>query len=154
MRIIDGSILDSQEQYIAHQCNCLTTNSAGVARLIFDKYPFSNVYKDRMSPSEIGTIDIRGDGENDRFVINMFAQYYPGHSRYPESSKDGIAARKQYFQDCLDLISKIKDIKSIAFPWKIGCRLAGGNWDDYYSMLEKFADNNSHIDVVIYRIEP
>jgi hypothetical protein len=43
------------------------------------------------------------------------------------------------------------NIISIAFPYKIGCGLAGGKWEDYESMIYKFAKENPNIKVKIYK---
>ena len=52
---------------------------------------------------------------------------------------DGSKARKRYFFQCLTHIAEIPDLKSIAFPYGIGCGLAGGSWIEYLALLEKFA---------------
>jgi phosphoserine phosphatase len=77
------------------------------------------------------------------------AQIYPGASRNNIASDDQ-KSREKYFLDCLEKISKIKDINSIAFPWRIGCGLAGGNWDTYMSMIDNFS-SKFNINVSIYK---
>ena len=155
LKVIEGNLLDSPEQYICHQCNCLTTHSAGIAHSIFLTFPWSNIYIERESPEikhHLDEIHIRGNGQEFRFVINMMAQYYPGTARYPDSAKDGIERRKKAFQECLGKISGIADLKSIAFPWKIGCNLAGGDWNEYRHMIREFADANPNLKVRVYRL--
>ena len=93
IKIITGDLLDSQEKYIGNICNCVTQNSAGVAKAIFDKYPYSDSYTNRKTPDNLGNILISGIRLNNRFVINLYSQYYPVYSKYPESSLDGIKAR-------------------------------------------------------------
>lgn len=139
IEIVRGNIIDATEQYIAHQCNCLTQNSAGAAKAIFDKYPHADTYFGRTEPDVLGTIKVLGNGEDNRYVINMFAQYYPGRTKFPNSGKDGIQTRQKSFHRCLARIAKIEDLKSIAFPWRIGCNLAGGDWEWYLGTLHNFA---------------
>ena len=67
----------------------------------------------------------------------MFAQHYPGRSQF--YLKDGRDQREEAFKACLHEISAIEDMNSIAFPWMIGCGLAGGNWDNYQSRIEEFS---------------
>jgi hypothetical protein len=58
----EGNLLDSDAQYIAHQCNCITTHAAGLSKVLFEKYPWANTYitKHRSGVhSTLGTIDIR-----------------------------------------------------------------------------------------------
>jgi O-acetyl-ADP-ribose deacetylase (regulator of RNase III) len=154
IEIITGSIIDSKEKYIAHQCNCVTKNSTGTAKAIFDAFPFANSYENREEPDTVGTIKIFGNGVDNRYVINMFAQHYPGRPKFPTSKLDGTKAREEYFHKCLIKISKIPDLESIAFPWKIGCNLGGGDWEYYFGTLknfERFVNEKFETKVVIYR---
>ena len=48
-------------------------------------------------------------------------------------------------------ITKIENLKSIAFPFKIGCNLAGGNWNNYLNMLEAFS---SKVQAEVYIFKP
>lgn len=153
IEIISGDLLDSQEKYIAHQCNCLTQHSAGTAKNIFTKYPHANTYASRTDPDTLGTIKILGNGIDKRYVINMFAQYYPGRPKYPDSKLDGTIIRQQHFYQCLIKISKIPDLESIAFPYKIGCNLGGGDWNYYFGVLNNFATFVKNIKVCIYKLE-
>lgn len=150
-KTIIGNLLDSNAQYIAHQCNCISTGSAGLAKAIFSKFPYSDVYTDRKEDDILGEIKICGNGKDQRYVINMFSQYYPGICKYP-GGKDSSEMREKAFQKCLNKISKIKGIRSIAFPHTIGCGLAGGLWANYEKMIENFACDNFLIDVYVVEL--
>lgn len=158
--IIQGDILLSKEKYIAHQCNATTNQAGGLAYYIFKQYPYANIYASRphpykpVGPNFPGNIAIFGDGKESRFVINMIAQYYPGNSMMPTSLLDGISARETYFRKCLAAMAKINNIESIAFPHKIGCGLAGGDWDEYLSMIQYFSAKiniSQNVRVVLYK---
>ena len=156
IEIIAGSIIDSKDKYIVHQCNCLTQHSAGTAKAIFDAFPYSNTYAARTEPDVMGTIKILGNGKDQRYVINMFAQYYPGKTKYPNSAKDGVAVRENYFHKCLLRVAKIKDLESVAVPWRVGCGIGGGAWDHYLGTITNFAnyvEEQQGAKVVIYRRE-
>jgi O-acetyl-ADP-ribose deacetylase (regulator of RNase III) len=155
IEIVIGDLLNAKEKYIAHQCNCVTQASAGTAKAIFDKFPYSNTYADRQVPDTMGTIKVLGNGQDERYIINMFAQYYPGKSKYPQAKKDGIETRLQTFHQCLLKISRITDLESIAFPWKIGCNLGGGVWEHYLGNLTLFANyvEKTGVRVCVYRHE-
>ena len=152
LEITAGDLLESPAKYICHQCNCITTHSAGIAFDIFNKFSYSDIYKDRQEWDTPGRIKICGNGADQRYVINMLSQLYPGTPRYQDSYKDGFAARECYFQECLDQIADIKDLDSVGFPYKIGCNMAGGNWGHYYEMICNFADKVD-AKVYIYRLE-
>lgn len=150
LNIINGDLLEAKEQYIAHQCNCVSAGrAAGLASLLFYKYPYSDVYKTRKNHSVPGTISIHGDGLSQRYVINMYAQYYPGKFRN-EFSNDSNQMRQQYFKKCLEDIANIENLQSIAMPFNIGCGLAGGKWEDYSQILTDFI-NSTPIELVLYQ---
>ena len=158
LKMICGSLFDSDVKYIAHQCNCLTTYGAGLAKTMFQLYPYADIYKTRepctnykLSRDRPGTIIVKGDGESNRFVINMLAQIFPGRPRFPDGIDSG-EMRLKYFRKCLIEILGIPDLHSIGFPYKIGCNLAGGDWDKYEKMLDGFS---SHVkgDVFVFKPE-
>src|SRR5574342_67230 len=139
IEIVSGDLFNSQEKYLAHQCNCITNRAAHLAKDVFEKYPYADIYTERKNPDKPGTIIVRGNGEDQRYVVALLAQYYPGKSRYPTNDLDGTEARKKYFFYSLKELSKEPNLESIAFPWKIGCGAAGGSWNFYLGIITKFA---------------
>lgn len=159
-KIIEGNLLTCDAQYIVHQCNTCTWSAAHLAYDIFKKFPHADIYSDRRptknnsaKKDNPGEIIIRGDGKNQRFVIAILGQVFPGKPRNNQQHVDSFKHRKKYFFEGLKKISKIKDIKSIAFPWGIGCGVAGGNWQDYQKLIDKFADAFPHIEVQIIKLK-
>lgn len=152
IKIKTGDLLKAEEEYIAHQCNCITRRSAHLSKQVFTAFPYADIYSERAEGQRdrLGTIVVRGNGDDERFVINMLAQYYPGRTKYPKSSKDGLEVREKAFQKCLKKILKL-DMESIAFPWGIGCGAAGGSWPKYMHMIEDFADLTD-AEVVVYKL--
>lgn len=150
--IINQSLLEANTKYIAHQCNCITSHSAGIAKAIFDKYPWANEYKRRAFPSKLGTINVFGNNNiEQRYIINMYVQYYPGKPKAIDSYENRLNCLKK----CLNLISKIPDLESIGFPFGMGCRLAGGNINDYTEILETFANHvvKKNVKVLWYKYD-
>ena len=137
-----GNLLDSDEQYIAHQSNCVSTTGAGLAKDIYKKYPDANIYKNRRVHDTPGHIIVRGK------IINMLSQY----SVSGPKNGDTATMREKWFIQCLDEIDQIPGITSVAFPYMIGCGLAKGNWVNYERMLKTFAESNPSIDVVVYKL--
>lgn len=160
----DGDLLQFEKaDFIVQQCNCLSVKPHGLAESIARAFPEADTYskrqamgsrnlacpKDRAIPGSI-TIHNR--------VINMYAQWRPGRigapyfSAYPDGEeKETSLTRQKWFSECLDAIStKLgKEPKTIAFPFKIGCGLAGGDWKVYEKMLQDFAARNPQHKVVI-----
>ena len=161
IQIITGDIIESKEKYICHQCNCLTNHAAGIAKTIFERFPYADIYASRKGTQydpkhlipghEPGKIIVCGNGKDQRYIVNMFGQLYPGKPKFPQSKIDGTVARRNYFRSCLQALTNLSELDSISFPFKIGCNMAGGNWDDYKNDLDVFA---SHIKkpVTIYQL--
>jgi len=149
-RIVEGDLLDCKETYLCHQCNCITNRSAHLAKSVFERFPYADIYTPRKDPDKPGTIIISGDDATQRFVINMLGQYYPGRCKYPSGKKDGYPARQSYFQSCLEQMEKLTG--SFAFPWRIGCGAAGGYWEDYLFDLKEF-EAEVEGDVAIYKLK-
>ena len=89
-------------------------------------------------------------------VICAFAQYNhgkPGKYKDPlglDHADDPID-RLGYFAQCLDAVATLSP-KSVGMPWKIGCGLGGGSWIKYEQVIQKWAADYPHVDVVLYRL--
>lgn len=168
IEIVSDNLFNAKEKYLCHQCNCITNRAAHLAKDVFSKYPYANIYEERQKldgsiymdykePSDKpGTIVIRGNGLDQRYVINLLGQYYPGKSQKINHLLDSPEVRENYFYKSLLCIAKISNLESIAFPWKIGCGAAGGNWDNYLGNINNFAKyvyDNQKAKVVIYRLD-
>lgn len=151
IQTINTSLLNATTKYIAHQCNCITPHSAGLAKSIFDRFPYSNTYKLREDGirSSQGTIDVLGNGDSERYIINMYIQYYPGKP-YLRNTYDSYSKRLEYFKKCLAKITKIPNLESIGFAKGMGCKLAGGNEQDYSKILEEFSGMVSLMNVKVF----
>lgn len=150
VKIVSGNLLDATEEYIMHQCNCISNGASGIARAIFDRFPYADVYASRKVADVPGTIEVCGNGKDQRFVINAFAQFYPGGPS-PEAH-DTKLARKEYFWNCLLRATQYCSGSSIALPMGIGCGLAQGSWDVYSALIEEFANQLPDTKVVLYKL--
>lgn len=156
IEIVTGDIFDAKEKYLCHQCNCVTKRAAHLSKDVFEHYPWADIYTGRINPDTPGTVIIRGDGKGQRYVANILGQYYPGKPKDPQSALDGSKVREKYFHRALVRLAKTPLLESVAFPWKIACGAAGGNWEHYLGTLENFAkyvEITQGTKVVIYRRE-
>ena len=147
VKVVTGNILDCQEEVIFHQCNCVSTEVKGLAESLFEKYPYSNTYKNRTQNKSVpGTVDVC---PGDKIIINAYAQYYPGRAKY---ANDNQTKRIEFFNNCLNQLLSIESItgKDIAMPYNIGCGMAGGDWQTYYDIICQFSLKNN-INIVLYR---
>lgn len=129
---------------IVHQTNCTTRGSRGLATYIFDKIPEANVYTPEYDRKP-GTIIVKKN------VVALFGQRLPNKPSKYESYEQ----RKVWFQSGLNELTKYmhdNNINEVAFPYLIGCGLAGGIWSEYENMIEKFAIE-SNFSVKIYQLE-
>jgi O-acetyl-ADP-ribose deacetylase (regulator of RNase III) len=156
IEIVTGDIFDAKEKYLCHQCNCVTNKAAHLSKDVFARYPYADIYAGRTQPNQPGTIEIRGNGQDQRYVVNCLGQYYPGVPKYPTSSKDGTLVREKYFHRCLLALAKVPNLESVAFPWRIACGAAGGDWNHYLVTITNFAnyvETTQGTRVVIYQRE-
>jgi len=164
---IIGSLLDSDAQFIVHQTNCRhKPPGLGLAKHVFTKWPHSDVYSPRApwtrghQYDKPGTITVLGGGHGataacraSRGVINLFGQDWQGKKeKSAKSWEESRGMRLEWFSQAVDAISQIPNLKSVAFPYKIGCNLAGGNWNAYRKVLEGLALKCPKVRVVVYKL--
>lgn len=140
----EGNLLFDNYDVICHQVNCRGVMGSGIARQIrqvyheaYGLYLRRCKYYASMGTTEslLGRIDFtRSKG---RFVVNMYAQdRYGRDKRYTDYAA---------FKSCLDLLktslSHLPETATVAFPYKIGCGLAGGDWDTVFEMIKEFSEN-------------
>lgn len=132
--MVTGDLLDIQEGIIAHQVNCQGAFGAGLAKSIANKYPkCKQAYLDYVNthPKDILLGDVCLYNVTDKLSIaNIFGQFSYGRGKcftdYKALDK-GFATLRQTFPD-----------KPIYAPYKIGCGLAGGDWNIVKNILDKY----------------
>ena len=75
-----------------------------------------------------------------------------GYRRTLESFRDTPEEREQLFQQCLEELRKCDSYQNLAFPYKVGFGLAGGNWDHYLPMIKNFAVKYKEHVTLVYPI--
>ena len=149
VNIVRGDILNAEEEFIAHQCNCFSVRAQGLAKTIFERYPSADVYSSRKrraaavrsdkSVLPLGSVTIHPVDDR-RSIINMYAQLAPGACGDYLSevfvTEETAGERLKWFSQCLeDIARQCPADARIAMPEKIGCGLAGGNVEDYHGLL-------------------
>jgi O-acetyl-ADP-ribose deacetylase (regulator of RNase III) len=145
-----GDLLEAKEDIICHQVNCQGAFGAGIAKQIAKEYPESKKsyveYCERYN-------DILGDclvtKEDDLWVANLFGQDYYGRYGYYYEKYNRQTNYDALKKAMVLLVNEYPD-KSYAFPYLIGCGLAGGDWEIVLGIIgDVFKDNS----VVIYDLE-
>jgi O-acetyl-ADP-ribose deacetylase (regulator of RNase III) len=135
-----GNLLDSSAPVIAHGCNCFNVMGAGVALAIRNKYP--EVYKAdletvRGDRNKLGTFTkAQVEAEPIKIIYNLYTQYSMGGDKV---HLDYQALETSFEAMIIDL-KKNKALRSpiVAIP-RIGCGLAGGNWDVVKEIIQNLA---------------
>jgi O-acetyl-ADP-ribose deacetylase (regulator of RNase III) len=153
--VVEGDLFKSKAKYIVHQCNCVTWTAAHLAKDMFAKFPYADVYSPRKEGDyrdTPGDIIVKGNGQDERFVIAILGQVYPGRPRVSVAN-DQFDFRTRYFFEGLKKIAAIDGLESVAFPWGIGCGAAGNNWEKYHKLIDKLADHlGDKAKVYIYKL--
>mgnify|MGYP003291924294 FL=1 len=157
----NGNILDSGADIICHQVNCQGAMNSGVAKAIRQKWPkVYTEYKAKCDYEEATVNDLYGQYENpidwsecllgdiqvvlvdeNKAVINMFAQQYYGYDQKRYTSYDA-------FWYCLGRIKRIiNPEKTIAFPARIGCVRGGANWNVILTMIEEVLGKDYNVEI-------
>lgn len=128
-------ILQAKENIIVHQVNELGIMGAGLALQIKNKYP--DVYKKYKAVANkecLGKIQIIKINDN-KYICNMFSQR--GISRTHKTTNYKL------MKMCLEKLKTFADKNnlSIAIPYKIGCGLAGGDWDIVKNIINEYIPN-------------
>lgn len=153
---MSGTEITTTAQYLINICDCVSIGQKGdpIVRIVFEKYPYANCYTSRLTTTKSlpGTSQLTGDGKTQRYIINMFAQFYPGAPKYP---CDNITKRCEWFSNCLNQLLKIKDLKSLAFPPNIGVYENINLSVKYLDLIDDFKKkfylkNKYHINITDY----
>lgn len=143
---------------ICHQVNCLGVMGAGIAKQIKSKFPEAfNIY---YSACRMGGKKMLGECQltesRGRIIANLFGEYSFTESiaPYPENRHtDYDALRNSLIQLKKWSHNQGNDTKvSLGVPYKIGCGLAGGDWEGVvYPMLKELFENDDGI--VLYIVK-
>lgn len=133
MEIVTGDLVTGNYDIFCHQVNCKRVMGAGVAKQIRSRYP--EVYKAYMQKIPVLGNILPVQCKDGRICINMYAQNgYGRDMRYTDY---------QAFQKCLDslvnFLATQRQDAIVAFPYNIGCGLAGGDWKIIQKFLNDFS---------------
>lgn len=160
---IDGNLLDDSLNLsvIGHQTNCLGVMGAGIARQIKEKYP--NVYLEyhnycKKDPHKcLGTTQLVECGDY-RYIANIFGEYSFTESIAPYKSDKprhtDYAALRSALLELKEKMEKSDNMKTLGLPYKLGCGLAGGDWDGVvYPMIKDiFEKSDILVEIVKYKL--
>lgn len=148
-RQIQGDLTSINNGYIMHQVNCQNVMGAGVAKALYSKYPRVKEAYHEFATKHPNPLDRLGkiqpvslESNPDLKIFNAYTQLYYGNS----------AKTKKVYTDEEKLIDALtrfdqrakQDNQPAYVPAKIGCGLAGGDWD----RIKKHILDNTNITIV------
>jgi len=150
VKYIKDSILNAEQKYIAHGVNCQNRMGSGVAKVLFTKYPkvkedyhYWYVQDSEFFPRKSDRLGYctQSPQENGKVVLNCYTQEKYGYDGEKYVSYDAI----------YNVFEELKNLgkKEVAIP-KIGCGLAGGNWE----IVSRIIDDATGDDLDVYVYDP
>jgi O-acetyl-ADP-ribose deacetylase (regulator of RNase III) len=133
---------------VVHGCNCFCRMKRGIAVPMAKQFGCDKFkLEDKLYEGEyakLGKIDYKYDNRYSLYVVNAYTQYH-----WRLKGPDEIPLSYRALADCMEKINDAFPGKKIAMP-KIGCGLAGGDWDLVSQLIEKKLTDVDEIIVVIY----
>lgn len=149
--------LQGKFDVIAHGCNCFCTMGAGIAPKIAeifecDKYSLENPLFFKGDINKLGVIEHQNYCKftSEKIihpkvtVVNAYTQYYAGQN----SPGCNIPLDYSALELCMRKINHVFAEKHIGLP-KIGCGLAGGQWEIVKGIIQKEL-SDCKVTIVIY----
>ena len=150
---IMGDLLESKANYICHQTNCKGVMGAGVAKQIKEKLLTHEQYASYQHLCS--TYGSKALGYNQELVIsrnpyqaviNMFGEDIP--------TGTGLDTNYDALYQCMKKVEASARYYgwSVAIPGRIGCGLAGGDWDyvKNHIIVPIFADSPVELTIVYW----
>ncbi len=144
-----GDVLNAGELIVIHGCNCFCTMGSGIARQVKDECPNAwsadqrTIYGDS---TKLGSFTY-GIERSGMIVVNAYTQF-----DYSRTRVDVVyeAVRKS-LTDIITYFEKTFGDATFSMP-KIGCGLAGGNWNTVEKILLDILTERDDITINVYTL--
>lgn len=149
-----GDLLKSDCTVIMHQANCFSTMGAGIAKSIAKLYPEAAIADKgyQGEPKEkLGKFSMATVGKVT--IVNLYGQFHFGAGKKQTNYEMLEKAMNRFFEFVIKLNQKNNNInlEKIGVPYKMGCGLAGGDWNVVKEILEKQSEKHK-VDIYIYEL--
>lgn len=139
-RYIKGDIRDTELQHIAHGVNCQNVMGSGIAKALYERWPKVKEYYHGYSIKVLGAI--QPIQVENHIVWNCYTQnhYLPR------------TVRNVNYAAIVNCFSNLRDmsITKLAIP-KIGCGLAGGDWNIVEQLINDTVGDR--MEIWVYEID-
>ncbi|WP_426445716.1 macro domain-containing protein [Paenibacillus sp. S-38] len=149
VKVVEGDLLQAEEDILGHQVNCQGVMGSGVARGIEERFPeVFTAYKSKCSSETSETLlgqcqIVRS--QSGKYIANLFGQdrFGKGTKFTQEEQLKGALMKLREFARSNGL--------SAALPYRIGSDRGGADWEAVYGMIEEvFKDD----EVTLYKLKP
>lgn len=151
----NGDLLESDCTVVLHQANCFSIMGGGIALAIANKYPEAKEVdkKSSLSPKEkFGKFTyVTSDGVT---IGNLYGQYELGKVNLVKMNMRMKMLNKslnEFLTSAKSGLIENVNLEKVGVPYKIGCGLAGGDWDIVKLILERASEEHG-IDIYVYKI--
>ena len=138
IEIINGNIFEGDADIICHQVNTYGIMGAGIALQIKEKC----LDYQRHGLNPIGKVLYCRTKYSNVVIANLFSQI--GMSTDYNAMKNCL---QSIYNDCK------KYNETVAIPYKIGCGIAGGDWNKVYGIIEEIFSQDEDVKCTIYKLE-
>lgn len=136
----DGNIFDSDAKIICHQVNTYGVMGAGIAAEVKERFPEVyteyNAYCAANDQNELLS-EVLFSPTKFGFIANCFSQRGIG--------RNGNYTDYGAFNHCMKMVkefAKEHDNAKIAIPYKMGCGIAGGDWNTVGQIIHNVFDGS------------
>jgi O-acetyl-ADP-ribose deacetylase (regulator of RNase III) len=143
MKTIKGNIIHAKEDLVIHGCNCFCTMNSGVAKSIRERWPEALTADKRSEKGDINKLGTYTMVKVSplKYVVNAYTQFNFG--------RDKVYLDYEALERVLEKINLgFYYGLSVALP-RIGCGLAGGDWEKVKPIIEKTLGSR---DITIYEL--
>ena len=138
VKYIDGNIvkLFLEGNHVAHGCNCFHLMGAGVAGQLAKAYP--PILEVDKSDTFLGDTEKLGNytkavGKKGQFCFNLYTQFDPGRNLDYGALANSMINLNKWAENLL--------VPPTVYMPRIGCGIAGGDWEKVKTIIDLFTDN-------------
>lgn len=151
-------------RFIAHCANCFNTMGSGVAAAIRKDFPYA-AWADNKTQAGLRTKcgdytigipdhDLDRAGLINPIVFNLYGQYTMGSHQRQVNYEWLFNALSKMAEHVDQTVTFYNTHFTVGFPHKMGCGLAGGNWNVVKILIEEaFKEYNLEERILIYDID-
>lgn len=126
-----------ENAFLVHCCNCFHTMGAGVAKEVRRRYPAAyraDLLTEYGDPKKLGSYSFAD--LDPRVVFNLYAQFRYGGVR--DLDMEALSRGLSKIANCAAEQNE-RGVKTPIVTYKIGCGLAGGDWEEVVEILDSIS---------------